>query len=43
MEVALPLAVVEDLDVVRRLATAALLHDGARQPLPLHRVDKLEG
>jgi hypothetical protein len=41
-EVTLPFVVVLDLDDVRRLATAALLHDGAHQPLPLHRLDKLE-
>jgi hypothetical protein len=32
VEVALPLAVVEELDVVRWLAAAALLHGGVCQP-----------
>jgi hypothetical protein len=31
VEVALPLAVVEELDIVRWLAAAALLHGGVRQ------------
>jgi hypothetical protein len=34
---------VEYLDVVRWLAAAALLHDGVHQPMPLHRLDELEG
>jgi hypothetical protein len=42
-EVALPLVIVEDLDVVLRLTAAALLHDGMRYPFPFHRVDELEG
>jgi hypothetical protein len=36
-EVALPLTVVEELDVVRRLAAAALLHGGVHQPPPAPR------
>jgi hypothetical protein len=33
----------EDLNVIRWLGTAALLHDGVRQALPLHHLDELEG
>jgi hypothetical protein len=42
-EVALPLAVMEDLNMVRWLTAAALLHDGLHHPLPFHCVNKLEG
>jgi hypothetical protein len=43
VEVALPLAVVVDLDVVRRLASAALLQDGARDLLAFHLLHELGG
>jgi hypothetical protein len=42
-EVSLPLIVVEDLNMVRWLFSAALLHDGMRQHVPSHHVDEPEG
>jgi hypothetical protein len=40
-EVELPLAVIEDFNLVRRLAGVALLHDGVRQFLTFHRLHEL--